>query len=852
MTSVHSEFRTPDSELKRPASPRLHVAASIVFLLLTIALTTTAADFKIGPDVILDSLAVSAGNQRYLVVWRDLRNGAAAPQMRGATVSQTGVVSADFQISDASGLPVKAAVQRQTVAFDGTNYLIVWLDARTTGAGLRGALVSPAGTIVGGADFLIASLNRTQDVNPLVVYTGLDYVVAWQDTPLAASGTQISFARVSTSGTVGTAVQVPSSVSAISQSLEFLIRGPGNEVLLLYQDSASSPAVTRATRINSDSTFIGGGEGTVLFKKDFSSTGFGSPIGAAFDGTEYQILSSYSAQIDSSAFRTRLAPGGNPIRPSAPFAEVGQGVTGLAEDTFPRAHYNGAGEFLFIRNTKVSETAYHILTKRVQLDGTDRDPNMPLIDDASRGVLNGAVAANIGSQYFVTWMDGRRPDQQPADQVNIFGTFLDGTALGNTVQPFIKTVARARPLFGSPPLLVSFGTSGSTGIVDAFLWEFGDGASSQFGFTSHTYETKGEYVAVLSLIRAGLYVRDFVRIFAGTDTAGGGGGPPEVVGGSLGPNSEGINPAIVVNVLSATLNLAKPGTDSLRLSGFIDPTVLPVNLKDKTGTITVAGRAHSFTLDETSTFISAAEVKPVTRVLFNRFTGGFLLLTTSDDLAATFAALGGGNETTSKGGKSILIPVSVSFADLSFSATISATYVATSGKSGRAFFQLGVTGSSSAGFVRVFAAKAAQGGKKGAETHTFTITGNTGLPNLGDLVKADSGNWRITLGNYVEDVPVSSLTVSADVITFTSKQKGKIGLTNFFYNNRTGGFGVLMKNVPAGGTNPSGMPLTSSQFSRADMALSFDFNLQGGKKFQSSTFVRFGRKKLNSGKWILR
>src|SRR5208283_65218 len=92
----------------------------------------------------------------------------------------------------------------------------------------------------------------------------------------------------------------------------------------------------------------------------------------------------------------------------------------------------GIGEFLFVRNSKPSSTAYHLLTKRVGADGTDIDLTMPVIDDASQGVLNGAVAVSLGTQYLVVWMDGRLSGVQPAWQTNVFGVFLDDTQVGDT------------------------------------------------------------------------------------------------------------------------------------------------------------------------------------------------------------------------------------------------------------------------------------------------------------------------------------------------------------------------------------------------------------------------------------
>ena len=666
-----------------------------VGIAVTVALcgALVAADFQIGPDTTLDSLALAASSSNYMVVWRDLRGGPAVPRMAGATVSATGVVSADFFISDAGGLPLEGRVQRSTVAFDGNNFLVVWADNRVAGAGIRGARVTPAGAVVGGQDFLIATISRTNDLAPLVVFTGADYMVAWQDTPASASGTGIFFTRVSTGGMPGTVAALPAAGTP-SQVLEFLTTGPSNEGLIVFQDTAAAPNQTRATRISASNALIAPADGTLLFRRDFGPLGFGVPIAAAFDGAEYLILSSYSAQIDSSVFKTRFAPGGALVRPSAPFAEVGQGTTGLAEDSFPRAFYNGAREFFFARNDKVSETAYHLLTKRVGSDdGKDRDPNMRIVDSAGQGVLNGPAAASIGSQYLLAWMDGRKPGTQPARQVNVFGLLIDGTLAGDETLPILKAVARARPLFGNSPLPVGFSTGSSTGIADVVRWDFGDGASSLFGTTTHTYETRGDYIATLSLVRAGFAIRDFVRILVDTDALGGGGGPPESIGGTLGPISDGINTDIVLSNVIGALNFAAPQLDSLRVSGVFDPSSLPVTVQDKTCTVTLAGRAYTARLLADGTFVTEAGAKPAVRFFLNRFTGAFLLVTVNDDLLPLLAPFGVANETVSKPGKDVAFPLSVTFeSNLKLETTVKANYIAKANKTGRAVFACGIQG----------------------------------------------------------------------------------------------------------------------------------------------------------------
>src|SRR5690242_15958161 len=108
----------------------MHIVLRRTYFLLVLLLAchrcTFSAEFKIGPDTTLDSLAIAAGQSSYLVAWRDLGAGITKPQMMGAFVSTTGVLTSAFPISDLAGQPQPSVVQRSTAAFDATNFMLVW------------------------------------------------------------------------------------------------------------------------------------------------------------------------------------------------------------------------------------------------------------------------------------------------------------------------------------------------------------------------------------------------------------------------------------------------------------------------------------------------------------------------------------------------------------------------------------------------------------------------------------------------------------------------------------------------------------------------------------------------------
>jgi hypothetical protein len=114
------------------------------------------------------------------------------------------------------------------IAYDGTNYLVVWVDTATAPQGLFARRVSPAGALVdvmpiAVADFTAASsLEPCCDLEPTVSFDGTNYLAAYRDprNGTAANAASISAARISKSGTLldGTST-TPGIVVAASKSV---------------------------------------------------------------------------------------------------------------------------------------------------------------------------------------------------------------------------------------------------------------------------------------------------------------------------------------------------------------------------------------------------------------------------------------------------------------------------------------------------------------------------------------------------------------------------------------------------------------------------------------------------------
>ena len=121
--------------------------------------------------------AVRSDGTDFLVAWKDFRNGASDPDIYGARVGSDATVidALGFAIAQAPGVTDFPAL-----AFDGTNYVAVWQDARTVGADVYGARIATNGTVIDGSGIVMSPSANDED-HPAVAYGGGKYLVVWSD-----------------------------------------------------------------------------------------------------------------------------------------------------------------------------------------------------------------------------------------------------------------------------------------------------------------------------------------------------------------------------------------------------------------------------------------------------------------------------------------------------------------------------------------------------------------------------------------------------------------------------------------------------------------------------------------------
>lgn len=132
----------------------------------------------------------------WYVTWHDLRHGNA--DLYGARVTTAGTVL------DPAGNPISVASEYQgcvDICFGAGNYFLTWHDARTGFFDVRGARMQPSGTVID-PHGIVLSLSSQHQSWPKVAFDGTNYLVVWMDYRGLSSDYDICGTRIAPDGTI--------------------------------------------------------------------------------------------------------------------------------------------------------------------------------------------------------------------------------------------------------------------------------------------------------------------------------------------------------------------------------------------------------------------------------------------------------------------------------------------------------------------------------------------------------------------------------------------------------------------------------------------------------------------------
>jgi hypothetical protein len=202
----------------------------------------------------------AAGNQyephvcfdgtNYFAAWHDYRSGG-FPDIYGARINQSGTVL------DSGGRLLSLAANFQTtsdIAYDGTNFLIVWEDERDgVNWDIYGTRVTPLGQILDPSGLLISVATDKQE-KPAVAFGGGLYFVVWSDYRSGVNW-DVYGTRVTTAGVVddpaGRAIS-----TASGNELDPDIAYGGDYFLAVWRDNRNGDYDIYAARANNSGAVV--------------------------------------------------------------------------------------------------------------------------------------------------------------------------------------------------------------------------------------------------------------------------------------------------------------------------------------------------------------------------------------------------------------------------------------------------------------------------------------------------------------------------------------------------------------------------------------------------------------------
>ncbi len=284
----------------------------------TFPITAPASPNSSGPGVLHAAVAFDGTN--YLVALEDDRTLAGGAYIDTVAVPPTGGIVAGPTTIELSQYDVANYSNNEALAFDGTRYLLVYGATDlglVNGPQLAGVFLSPSTGLPSGAPSPISTTSGGEHTNPAVAFDGTEFLVAWVEHGTTPSG--LYAVRVSTSGAIldGSPTHLfDGSTADVAQpccDLEPTVSFDGTNFLVAYRDqrgvaSNSGVASVSAARVSTAGVLLDGSAttpGIVL------SSAKAQPIGRVrsvyFNGAAWIVWESGTPQQLSAA---RVAPTG--------------------------------------------------------------------------------------------------------------------------------------------------------------------------------------------------------------------------------------------------------------------------------------------------------------------------------------------------------------------------------------------------------------------------------------------------------------------------------------------------------------------------------------------------------------
>jgi hypothetical protein len=357
--------------------------------------------------------AVCCGDTMYFVVWVDERNG--NYDIFGTRVLRDGTVL------DSTGIAVAISSNEENgpaVAYDGTNFLVVWYDKRDGNYDIYGSRITQQGLVLDAGGFPI-STHPAHSMRPAVTFAGTVYIVVWDDLRNGGLNSDIYACRVRPDGSV----QDPDGFSVTNATNDQWmpqITSGDEYAFVVWMDTRSPNSGIYGARIADDSIVLD--TAGIAVATSPPSTKWAPAV--SFDGLNYLVVwdDGRNVTTDSDIYGARVTPSGVVLDPAG-FAIT----TSIKAQEFPAVSSGGTKSLIGWqdrRNETYSLGAPDIYGSCVEQDGSVSNPEGMLLSMAPQGQISPTVACD-GSNYLVVWHDERYDHDILGTRISQSGQIID-------------------------------------------------------------------------------------------------------------------------------------------------------------------------------------------------------------------------------------------------------------------------------------------------------------------------------------------------------------------------------------------------------------------------------------------
>jgi hypothetical protein len=365
--------------------------------------------------------SVAFDGTNYLVVWTDGRAGSGFNEntdVYGARVSRAGVVL------DTTGIPIATGRGTQAnadVAYDGTNYLVTWDDGYFAPSDVHGTRVGRDGSLLG-PSFPIATGDLAQ-TEAAVSYDGTNYLVAWVQGADLNQQSDVYGARVTRDGVVLDTAPFRVGGDGFERLLGVDVAFDGTNHLVVWGNHTGDRNDIFGARVSRT--------GTVLDPAGIAispTPRYGFAPALAFDGANYLVVWSDSGEGGNEVYGARVSREGLVLDPDGIRISPEVGHQGTPAIAFDGTNYlvtfdDNRTDFIGISGARVGRS------------GVVRDPTGFLI---ASGYGHPAAIAFDGTNYLVVWAGFHKDYDVEAARVTRAGAVRDGVPIA------VSTAANAQ------------------------------------------------------------------------------------------------------------------------------------------------------------------------------------------------------------------------------------------------------------------------------------------------------------------------------------------------------------------------------------------------------------------------